>query len=165
MRLIAVTMGGPDMNAATTGDEALLNWGFNFYRTHKLYAAGQVLATPRLWKGDADTLELGIAEDASVTIPRGRYDQLKATLEIPRTLVAPFRKGQKVGTLKVTFDGKPLVTEPLVVLKDAPQGGFFKRLWDAIRLWFHHGTGITSSPAPTVTVSPASSTAAPAVSK
>ena len=165
MRLVAVTMGGPDMNAATTGDEALLNWGFNFYRTHKLYAAGQVLATPRLWKGDADTLELGIAEDASVTIPRGRYDQLKATLEIPTTLVAPFQKGQKVGTLKVTFEGKPLVTEPLVVLKDAPQGGFFKRLWDAIRLWFHHGTGTTTAPAPTVTVSPASSTVAPAASK
>ena len=165
MRLVAVTMGGPDMNAATTGDEALLNWGFNFYRTHKLYAAGQVLATPRLWKGEADTLELGIAEDASVTIPRGRYDQLKATLEIPTTLVAPFQKGQKVGTLKVTFDGKPLVTEPLVVLKDAPQGGFFKRLWDAVRLWFHHGTGITTAPAPTVTVSAASSTVAPAASE
>jgi D-alanyl-D-alanine carboxypeptidase (penicillin-binding protein 5/6) len=161
MRLIAVTMGGPDMNAATTGDEALLNWGFNFYRTHNLYAAGQVLATPKLWKGEADTLELGIAEDASVTIPRGRYDQLKATLEIPATLVAPFQKGQKVGTLKVTFDGKPLVTEPLVVLEDAPQGGFFTRLWDAIRLWFHHGSGITTAPAPTVTVSPVSSAAAP----
>jgi D-alanyl-D-alanine carboxypeptidase (penicillin-binding protein 5/6) len=165
MRLIAVTMGGPDMNAATTGDEALLNWGFNFYRTHDLYQAGQVLATPRLWKGEADTLELGIAHDASVTIPRGRYDKLQATLEIPATLVAPFKKGQQVGTLKISFDGKPLVTEPLVVLADAPQGGFFTRLWDAIRLWFHHGKGITTSPAPTVTVSPASSAAAPAASE
>jgi D-alanyl-D-alanine carboxypeptidase (penicillin-binding protein 5/6) len=165
MRLIAVTMGGPDMNAATTGDEALLNWGFNFYRTHDLYKAGQVLATPRLWKGQADTLELGIADDASVTIPRGRYDQLQATLEIPQRLVAPFTQGQQVGTLKVTFDGKPLVTEPLVVLKDAPQGGFFKRLWDAILLWFHHGNGTTTTPAPTVSVSPAASVAPPATAK
>ncbi|HEX5488393.1 MAG TPA: serine-type D-Ala-D-Ala carboxypeptidase, partial [Rhodanobacteraceae bacterium] len=162
---IAVTMGGPDMNAATTGDEALLNWGFNFYRTHELYAAGQVLATPRLWKSDADTLELGIAEDASVTIPRDRYDQLKATLEIPATLVAPFKKGQQVGTLKVTFEDKPVLSEPLVVLKDAPQGGFFARLWDAILLWFHHGKGTTTTPAPTVSVSPASSVAAPAATK
>jgi D-alanyl-D-alanine carboxypeptidase (penicillin-binding protein 5/6) len=150
------------MNAATTGDEALLNWGFNFYRTHRLYAAGQVLATPRLWKGEAGTLELGIAEDASVTIPRNQYDKLKATLEIPQRLIAPFTKGQQVGTLKVTFDGKPLVTEPLVVLKDAPQGGFFKRLWDAILLWFHHGNGTTTTPAPSVSVSSASSAAAPA---
>ncbi|MGH8233879.1 MAG: D-alanyl-D-alanine carboxypeptidase family protein [Rhodanobacteraceae bacterium] len=165
MRLIAVTMGGPDMNAASTGDEALFNWGFNFYRTHKLYAAGQVLATPRLWKGDANTVDLGIAEDASVTIPRGQYDKLNATLEMPATLIAPFKKGQQVGTLKVAFDGKPLVTEPLVVLKDAPQGGFFKRLWDAILLWFHHGKGTTTTPAPTVSVSSASSVAAPATPK
>ncbi|WHZ19883.1 MAG: D-alanyl-D-alanine carboxypeptidase [Rhodanobacteraceae bacterium] len=165
MRLIAVTMGGPDMNAATTGDEALLNWGFNFYRTHKLYAAGQVLATPRLWKGEANTLELGIAEDASVTIPRGQYDKLQATLEVPQRLIAPFKQGQRVGTLNVTFDGKPLVSEPLVVLKDAPQGGFFKRLWDAILLLFHHGNGTTTTPAPTVSVSSASSVAAPAASR
>jgi D-alanyl-D-alanine carboxypeptidase (penicillin-binding protein 5/6) len=165
MRLIAVTMGGPDMNAATTGDEALLNWGFNFYRTHDLYKAGQVLATPRLWKGKADNLELGIAEDASVTIPRGKYDKLQATPEIPQRLVAPFSKGQQVGTLKVAFDGKPLVTAPLVVLKDAPQGGFFKRLWDAILLLFHRGNGTTTTPAPTVTVSSASSVAPPAAAK
>ena len=165
MRLIAVTMGGPDMNAASTGDEALLNWGFNFYRTHKLYAAGQVLATPRLWKGDANNLELGTAEGASVTIPRGQYDKLKATLEIPATLIAPFKKDQQVGTLKVTFDGKPLVSEPLVVLKDAPQGGFFKRLWDAILLWFHHGKGTTTTPAPIVSVSSASGVVAPVAPK
>ena len=165
MRLIAVTMGGPDMNAATTGDEALLNWGFNFYRTHKLYAAGQVLATPRLWKGEANNLELGIAEDASVTIPRGKYGELQATLEIPERLIAPFKQGQQVGSLKVTFDGKPVVTEPLVVLKDAPQGGFFKRLWDAILLLFHRGNGTTTTPAPTVTVSSASSVAPPAPAK
>ncbi|HKV65251.1 MAG TPA: serine-type D-Ala-D-Ala carboxypeptidase, partial [Rhodanobacteraceae bacterium] len=165
MRLIAVTMGGPDMNAATTGDEALLNWGFNFYRTHDLYKAGQVLATPRLWKGEANNLELGIAEDASVTIPRGKYDELQATLEIPERLVAPFKQGQQVGSLKVTFDGKPVVTEPLVVLKDAPQGGFFKRLWDAILLLFHRGNGTTTTPAPTVTVASASSVAPPASAK
>jgi D-alanyl-D-alanine carboxypeptidase (penicillin-binding protein 5/6) len=88
-----------------------------------------------------------------VTIPRGKYDKLQATLEIPQRLVAPFSKGQQVGSLKVTFDGKPLVTEPLVVLQDAPQGGFFKRLWDAILLWFHgKDTGTTTTNAPSVTV-------------
>ncbi len=153
MRLIAVTMGGPDMNAAASGDEALLNWGFNFYRSHDLYAAGQVLATPRLWKGAVDKASLGIEHAASVTIPRGQYDKLKATLDMPATLIAPLKKGQQVGTLKVTFDGKPLLSEPLVALEPAPEGGFFKRLWDAILLWFHHDGGNTTTPAPSVKVS------------
>jgi D-alanyl-D-alanine carboxypeptidase (penicillin-binding protein 5/6) len=161
MRLIAVTLGGPDMNAATTGDEALLNWGFNFYRTHKLYAAGQTLAAPRLWKGAANTLQLGVAHGVSVTIPRNQYDKLKATLEFPGRLIAPFSKGQRVGSLNVAFDGKPLLSEPLVVLENAPQGGFFARLWDAILLWFRHGNGTTTTPAPSVSTGAASS-AAPA---
>lgn len=161
MRLIAITLGGPDMNAATTGDEALLNWGFNFYRGHKLYAAGQVLATPELWKGEADSVKLGILHDVNVTIPRGQYDKLKATLEMPSLLIAPFKQGQQVGTLSVTFDGKPLVSEPLVVMKAAPEGGFFTRLWGAILLWFHHDKGPTTTPAPSVPASPAGGSASP----
>ncbi len=162
MRLIAVTMGGNAMSDATSGDEALLNWGFNFYRTHKLYAAGQTLAAPRLWKGESNTLPLGVTDDVLVTIPRGEYGELKATVDMPATLIAPFTKGQQVGTLHVTLDGKPLADKPLVALNDAPRGGFFKRLWDAILLWFHHGTGTTTAPAPTVTVAPATSLAPPA---
>ncbi|HEX7349302.1 MAG TPA: D-alanyl-D-alanine carboxypeptidase family protein [Rhodanobacteraceae bacterium] len=162
MRLIAVDMGSPDMTQAASGDEALFNWGFNFYRTHSLYAAGQALAAPRLWKGAANTVQLGIEHAAAVTIPRGKYDELKATLEIPQTLIAPLKQGQQVGNLNVTFDGKPLLTEPLVVLHDAPQGGFFKRLWDAILLWFHHGKGTTTTPAPTVSVAPLTPVTPPA---
>jgi D-alanyl-D-alanine carboxypeptidase (penicillin-binding protein 5/6) len=147
-RLIAVTMGSPDMHAAASGDEALLNWGFHFSRTHKLYAAGQVLITPPLWKGRTDTLKLGIAKDAMVTIPRGEYSKLKASAEIPSLLIAPFKQGQRVGTLKVTYEGKPVLTRPLVATKAAPEGGFFKRLWDTILLWFHHDSGKTTASVP-----------------
>jgi D-alanyl-D-alanine carboxypeptidase (penicillin-binding protein 5/6) len=164
MRLIAVVMGGPDMHAATSGDEALLNWGFNFYRTDTPYHAGQVLATPKLWKGQADTLELGIANDASVTLPRGQYDKLQATLDMPSLLVAPYKQGQQVGTLNITLDGKPLLSEPLVVMRAAPEGGFFTRLWDTILLWFHHDKGNTTTPAPSVSVGSAAPASAPAAS-
>jgi D-alanyl-D-alanine carboxypeptidase (penicillin-binding protein 5/6) len=116
---------------------ALLNYGFRFYETHKLYDAGKPLASPRLWKGAADTLPLGVADDVLVTVKTGQYDKLKATMDIPATLIAPFKKGQQVGTLRVTLDGQPIQSVPLIALEDAPQGGFFSRLWDSILLWFH----------------------------
>jgi serine-type D-Ala-D-Ala carboxypeptidase (penicillin-binding protein 5/6) len=160
-RLIAVVMGAPSEKARATDAETLLDYGFRFYETHRLYAAGQTLATPRLWKGQSDNLPLGVSSDVMVTIPRNAYRKLKATLDLPGTLIAPFHKDQQVGMLHVTLDGKPLVDEPLRTLDDAPQGGFFKRLWDAILLWFHSGTGNTTTPAPTVTVAPASSVPPP----
>jgi len=72
-----------------------------------------------------------------VTVKRGDYEKLKATMDVPATLIAPFTKGQQVGTLRVTLDGQPVTTVPLVALNDAPEGGFFSRLWDTIMLWFH----------------------------
>ncbi len=136
-RMIAIVMGAGSEKARADSAMALLNYGFRFYETHKLYAASKPLATPRLWKGASDTLPLGVREDVLVTVKRGDYDKLKATVDIPATLIAPFKQGQQVGTLRVTLDGKPVQTLPLVALHDAPQGGFFSRLWDSILLWFH----------------------------
>ncbi len=138
-RLIAIVMGAPTEAARADDAQALLNYGFRFYETHTLYAAGKALRSPRLWKGEADTLPLGLASSAVVTIPRGEYANLKPTTDIPDPLVAPFKKGQKVGTLRVSLDGKVVLEQPLVALDDAPEGGFFTRLWDTILLWFHHG--------------------------
>ncbi|WP_426687699.1 D-alanyl-D-alanine carboxypeptidase family protein [Rhodanobacter ginsengiterrae] len=136
-RMIAIVMGASTEKARADSAMALLNYGFRFYETHKLYDAGKPLATPKLWKGASSQLPLGVTENVQVTVKRGQYDQLKATMDIPATLIAPFTKGQQVGTLRITLDGKPVQNVPLVALADAPQGGFFSRLWDSIMLWFH----------------------------
>jgi D-alanyl-D-alanine carboxypeptidase (penicillin-binding protein 5/6) len=80
-----------------------------------------------------------VSEDLLITVKRGQYDKLKASMDIPATLIAPFHKGQKVGTLHVSLGDQPLQSVPLVAVADAPQGGFFSRLWDSILLWFHSG--------------------------
>jgi D-alanyl-D-alanine carboxypeptidase (penicillin-binding protein 5/6) len=136
-RMIAIVMGASSEKARADSAMALLSYGFRFYETHKLYEAGKPLATPKLWKGAANQLPLGVADNVLVTVKRGQYDQLKATMDIPATLIAPFTKGQQIGTLRITLDGQPVQSVPLVALADAPQGGFFSRLWDSILLWFH----------------------------
>jgi D-alanyl-D-alanine carboxypeptidase (penicillin-binding protein 5/6) len=136
-RMIAIVMGASSEKARADSAMALLNYGFRFYETHKLYDSSKPLATPRLWKGAMDQLPIGVADSVLVTVKRGQYDQLKATMDIPATLIAPFKKGQQVGTLRVTLAGQPVQSVPLIALTDAPQGGFFSRLWDSILLWFH----------------------------
>jgi D-alanyl-D-alanine carboxypeptidase (penicillin-binding protein 5/6) len=135
-RLIAVVMGADSEKVRADDNQALLNYGFRFFETHKLYEAAKPLAQPELWKGAQNTLSLGIAEDVLATLPRGRYNDLKASLEMPGRLIAPYTKGQQVGTLKVALDGKILVERPLVALADAPEAGFWGRMSDGILLWF-----------------------------
>ncbi|RDI96846.1 D-alanyl-D-alanine carboxypeptidase [Dyella solisilvae] len=136
-RMIAIVMGASNEKARADAALALMNYGFRFYETHKLYDAGKAQASPRLWKGQANQLPIGVSNDVLVTVKRGDYDKLKAAMDIPATLVAPFTKGQQVGTLHITLDGQPVQNVPLVALADAPQAGFFGRLWDSIMLWFH----------------------------
>ena len=140
-RLISVVMGiegtrKEGFRQREDSNLALLNYGFRFFESHKLYAAGQPIAEPTLWKGEANTISLGVPEDVLITIPRGRYKDLKASMDVPGRLVAPYAKGQPVGKLRVTLDGKPLAEQPVVVISDANEGGFFKRMGDGIMMWF-----------------------------
>jgi D-alanyl-D-alanine carboxypeptidase (penicillin-binding protein 5/6) len=136
-RMIAIVMGASSEKGRADAALALMNYGFRFYESHKLYDHAKPLATPKLWKGAENTIPLGVDADVLVTVKRGDYDKLKADMDIPATLIAPFKKGQQVGTLRITLDGQPVSSTPLVALEDAPEGGFFSRLWDTIMLWFH----------------------------
>jgi D-alanyl-D-alanine carboxypeptidase (penicillin-binding protein 5/6) len=147
-RMIAIVMGASSEKARADSAMALLSYGFRFYETHKLYDASKPLATPRLWKGSSNQLPIGVSDNVLVTVKRGQYEQLKASMDIPATLIAPFKKGQQIGTLRVTLAGQPVQTVPLVALNDAPQGGFFSRLWDSIMLWFHSSKGSSTEQAP-----------------
>ena len=137
MRLIAVVLDDVSENQRAVDAEALLNWGFRFFEGHVLYAPGKPVTTQRVWKGEANQVALGVSAPLRVTVPRGQYGKLKASMELPKALVAPLKAGQAVGTVKVTLDGKPLVSQPLVVMQAVPEAGFFGRLWDSLLMWWH----------------------------
>ena len=136
MRLVTVVLGSTGEKQRADDSQALLNWGFRFFESNELYPAGETIEKQKVWKGDADEVLLGVAEPLRVTTRRGRYDALKPTMELPKTLIAPIAKGQQVGTVKVTLDGEVVAERPLVALQAVEEGGFFKRLWDGFWLWW-----------------------------
>lgn len=141
-RLISVVLGIDTQNrsegfkAREQGNLALLNWGFRFFETHAVYTAGQKVADQRLWRGDVENVALGVSEPLLVTLPRGRYADLKPTMNVPKQLVAPIAKGQQIGTVTFTLDGKVVAERPLVALADVAEGGFFSRMNDDFWLWW-----------------------------
>ena len=136
MRLISVVMGTESEGARARASQALLNYGFRFFETFKLYSAGEVLSTAPVWKGKADEMELAIDDDVFVTVPRGRQDALSAELSVPEHPVAPFRAGERFGTLEIRFDDEVRVQRPLHVVSDVPRAGWWGRTTDGIGLWF-----------------------------
>jgi len=141
MRLISVVLGTKSENARVQESQKLLNYGFRFFRSHKLYDANTALSTAEIWKGTADSIELGLRENLYVTIPRGQYKQLKPSINFDALIEAPVSKHAVLGKLQVSLKDKVLVERPLVALQEVPEGSWWKRLVDWVILlvkgWFN----------------------------
>lgn len=130
MRLISVILGTTDENARARESQKLLGYGFRFYETHRLYASQETLATVRVWQGAEEHLPLGIARELYITIPRGQYSQLKASMKIKPTIMAPVQKGATYGSVMVNLGDKTITEVPLISLQQVEEGGIFTRLKD-----------------------------------
>jgi serine-type D-Ala-D-Ala carboxypeptidase (penicillin-binding protein 5/6) len=137
MRLVTVVLGTDSMRAREDASAALLSYGFNFFETKRIYAAGEALTSMRVWKGKQDEVGLTVGRDLYVTNQRGHVSSVKADFELPETLVAPLAKNKPVGTAKVVVDGQTIATYDLFPAADVPEAGFFGRAWDSLRLMFH----------------------------
>jgi len=136
MRLISVVLGAKSEDARANESRKLLNYGFRFYETHKLYAAGQTVTSPQIWKGDAKTIPLGLKSDLYVTIPHQQYQNLKASMNISAPIIAPVRKNEPLGNMKVALDGDTVAERPLYALHNVAEGSLSSRLVDEIKLMF-----------------------------
>jgi serine-type D-Ala-D-Ala carboxypeptidase (penicillin-binding protein 5/6) len=139
MRLISVVMGSTSMKARENASASLLGYGFTFYDTKLAVKGGTVLATARVWKGQKDSVDLGIKDDLYVTVPRGQADAIKSATDVQPRIIAPVTLERTLGSVQVFAGNQSLATLPLHPLQEVPAGGWWRRLIDTIRLWFAHG--------------------------
>ncbi len=136
MRLISVVMGTDGVNARAKASQALLNYGYRFFETHKLYSAGELITNVKIWKADVDVLRLGVEKDIYVTVPRGQYDKLEPVVELDNQVLAPVNEGAQKGILNVMLASENIVSVPLLALEAISEGSIVNRLKDEVRLLF-----------------------------
>ncbi len=137
MRLIGVVMGTESMKAREDASLALLNYGFSFYESRNLQAAGREMARMRVYKAAGGHAAVGVAGDLTVTLPRGQADRVELKLELAPKVFAPLSMADRVGVVRAVLDGKVVAEAELHPVADVPLGGFFRRLWDTIVSWFN----------------------------
>ena len=135
-RFIAVVMGAASSEARAQEVQKMLNYGFRYYESERLFQTGQELLEARVWGGEADQVSVGLTDEVYVTIPRGARNQLESTVELDSVIKAPIKVGDELGRVRVALDGEVLVDQPVLALTEVPEGGLFKRIWDAIKLFF-----------------------------
>ncbi|MFO1305341.1 MAG: D-alanyl-D-alanine carboxypeptidase family protein [Burkholderiales bacterium] len=135
-RVLAVVLGASSDAARASEAQKLLNWGFQAFDTVQLYQSGKQVTTLRVWKGTAPEVPAGFLADRYLTLPKGKADKLAVTMQAEEPLVAPIARAQRVGTVKISLEGKPVAEFPMIALEEVPLASFFGRAWDSIRLWF-----------------------------
>ncbi|OEY66732.1 D-alanyl-D-alanine carboxypeptidase family protein [Marinobacter sp. X15-166B] len=135
-RFIGVVMGTSSPSARAQEIQKMLNYGFRYYESERLFSAGQQLLDSRVWGGEADQLALGVNEAVHVTIPRGSKGALETIVDVDTVIKAPVAAGDELGRVRVVLNGETVLSQPVLALESIPEGGFFKRLWDSVKLFF-----------------------------
>ncbi len=134
MRLVAVVLGSKSSKARAREAGALLNYGFRFFETRRMYRAGEPVRMVRVWQGERERLALGLASDLYLTLPRGQHDRLDTRSEIDEQIVAPVARGARHGTLRVLLGEETLAERPLVVLEAVERGNLWRQASDYLRM-------------------------------
>jgi D-alanyl-D-alanine carboxypeptidase (penicillin-binding protein 5/6) len=137
MRLVSVVLGSASKRTRASENSSLLNYGFRFFQNLRPLSAEVTLVEPRVWKGAAESLHAGVLESVVLTVPRERT-AADISVTVDDQLEAPLSRGDVIGSVQVLRGGEVLFETPLLVLEDVPSGGFFKRLMDALILWFQN---------------------------
>ena len=135
-RIVSVVLGTSSAKARVNGSQALLNYGFRFFETRLLYRAGETVAQAKTWKAANEFTPLGLIDDLYITIPRGTFDDVESTLNLPAVLLAPVADGQPLAELQVSLNGSEVLHEPLRALQDNPSGSLWQRTRDSVMLLF-----------------------------
>ena len=135
-RLIAVVFGTESEASRATETAKLLGYGFRFFESKVFHKKGDVLADAMVWKGAARTVKAGLDEPLAISVARGELAGLTTRLTLEPTLLAPVKQGAVVGTVEILQGDKVLKKVDVVALENVEEGGFFRRIWDSIRLFF-----------------------------
>ncbi|MFV3306423.1 D-alanyl-D-alanine carboxypeptidase family protein [Pseudomonas sp. NY15181] len=136
-RMIAVVFGTNSEQARAAETQKLLTYGFRFFESQTFYKKGAELTKAMVWKGSEHEVKAGLSEDLTMTVPRGQLKQLQANMVVEPSLMAPIQQGQVIGKVEVKLGDKVVRTSDLVALNAVEEGGFFRRIWDSLRLFFY----------------------------
>ena len=126
LSLICVIMGAESGDERNKAASALLDWGFANYGVFE-HAPG-VLEPMRVLGGVEDNVKIAY-EPFSLVVEKGRGGKIQYKTELPESISAPINKGDKVGEIVFTLDGKEIGRQDVCASEDVERLGFFGIWW------------------------------------
>jgi len=140
MRLVAVVLGSEN-DKRFNDVSALMDYGFRYFVTEKLFSESEPIKDLRVVAGVSDFVSIGLKEDIILTLQKNKRDNLSFEVSAGSQILAPINAYDKAGTLKVIDDENNVIVETdLIYLDSVEELGFFQRLiailWNWIKSLF-----------------------------
>lgn len=135
-RRIAVILGAASDAKRFQGAQNLLNFGFENFDSIRPYRATQIIKNVKLYRGMRESVNLGFGQDFYLLVPKNAAPRVKAQIVTKQPIIAPVRKGQPLGRLRISLDGVILGEYPLLAMNDVEVAGLLGRGWDSLKLLF-----------------------------
>ena len=131
-RLIAIVMGAPTPDVRIQSSRTLLEYGFRFFETHKLFKKDTEISKARIYGGEKSEVKFGVNRDSSVTIPRRQKKNLKYQYVIDKQLTAPINQNETIGFMHVKLNDEIIQTYKLTAIESVNEGSLYRRTVDSL---------------------------------
>ena len=131
-RLIVVLNGLTSKRARAAEARKMMNYGFRSFTSEVLVDSDDVVSELAVWHGAQGTVSLVPDRLFKVVVPRGGMRRMAATVTYEKPVLAPIKKGDKLGMLRITLPGLMPQEMPLVAAEDVARGNMVSRAFDGL---------------------------------
>lgn len=135
MELIAVVMAAPDPKIRFQTTMKLLDYGFANYKMESGKKQGEIVAQVPVVKGEKDSVSAVVANEINAIVPRNNKAKLEFKTDVVNELKAPIKKGDKVGEIVYTLNGKEIGKCDLKASEDIPKAGLRRNIGRLLKMW------------------------------
>ncbi|HBX24355.1 MAG TPA: D-alanyl-D-alanine carboxypeptidase [Desulfotomaculum sp.] len=132
LRLITVVLGTPEVRSHFRESIKIYNYGFARYEAVNLARQGDKINTIKVSKGALDQVNVISSADIAMAVPKGKKDKYTGRAALPEEVVAPVKKGQKVGEFVVTLENKEVMKVPLLAQNDVERASVLQQMYKVL---------------------------------
>ena len=133
VQLVAVVL---DSEHMWDDSVALLDFGFARIRPVTLLKGQEAVKTLKVAKGRAAAVRLAPVEDVVIPMVPGDESRFQTRIDAPDSIQAPVAEGQRIGALRVLFDGRVVKSIDLVALSGSERMSFLETVTMSLRTFF-----------------------------
>ena len=122
--LVSVVLGAPSEAARDEQTLRLLDYGFSLYRNETVAGADEEVASPELRYQDTT---LPLVPERRLRVSMRREQKLETEITAPDEVEGPIARGEELGELTATVDGREAGAVPLVAGRAAGEATFLER--------------------------------------